>query len=79
MARNSEVIGILLILLVASNKGGGMHPGNLMGDVQKLSGILNNMNNLSQLAFSGNLLENMAPLLTLLGNENHNENQNDIF
>lgn len=79
MVKNSEVIGILLIVLVASNKGGGLHLGNLMNDVQKLSGMLNSMNNLGQLALSGNIMENMAPLLTLLNNENHNENQNDIF
>ena len=79
MAKNSEVVGIVLILLVAANRSGGFQLGNLMNDMQKLSGILNSMNSLSQLALSGNMLENIMPLLTSLNNENNTENQNDIF
>ncbi|MBQ9960995.1 MAG: hypothetical protein IJP00_03730 [Firmicutes bacterium] len=77
MAKNTEAVGIILLLLVASGKGG-IQFGNLINDVQKLSGILNNMNSLSQLALSGNILENMVPLLSS-GLENSVENQNDVF
>lgn len=79
MAKNSEVVGIVLILLVAANRSGGFQLGNLMNDMQKLSGMLNSMNSLSQLALSGNMMENIMPLLTSLNNENNTENQNDIF
>ena len=79
MAKNSEVVGIVLILLVAARKSGGLQLGPLMNDMQRLSGILNSMNNLSQMALSGNMPENIMPLLSSFVGENGAENQNDVF
>lgn len=75
MAKNSETIGVLLLLLVVAGKSGGFQLTGLMNDVQKLSGMLNSMSNISQMALSGNMLENIMPLLSSLGEEN----KNDIF
>lgn len=75
MAKNSETIGVLLLLLVVAGKSGGFQLTGLMNDVQKLSGMLNSMSNISQMALSGNMLENIMPLLSSLGEDN----KNDIF